>query len=271
VVMGAGGVDRRTTPRGQVGTGSAGWAPGSNPTMVGGRPLTGAGGLRSASIGRTPPTQAPGTGLALGGETRPTARLAVKRVIDVVGALVLLTVCLPVVLFVAALIRLDDSGPVLFRQIRVGRHRKPFRICKFRTMRPTSEAELADLLILNEAEPPLFKVADDRRVTRVGRLLRRSSLDELPQLWNVLLGHMSLVGPRPPLPREVLADAVHQDLRLALRPGMTGLWQVTGRSTIPYSQMVQLDLHYVQRWSLRLDAWILVRTLGAVMGGKGAY
>lgn len=208
--------------------------------------------------------------VVLGPEPHPV-RVAVKRLIDVVGALTLLLLSAPALLVVAALIRREDSGPVMFRQVRLGRHRRPFRIFKFRTMRVGSEAELASLAHRNDVEPPLFKVIDDPRVTRVGRVLRRWSIDELPQLLNVLLGHMSLVGPRPPLPGEAMVDGVHQELRLRVRPGITGLWQVKGRARLPYSQMVALDLAYVQRWSLSLDAWILLRTLWAVVSGRGAY
>ncbi len=208
--------------------------------------------------------------VVLGPDPHPV-RLAVKRLIDVVGALTLLLLTAPVFLVAAALIRWEDSGPVMFRQVRLGRHRRPFRIFKFRTMHVGSEAELASVAHRNDVEPPLFKVINDPRITRVGRVLRRGSVDELPQLFNVLLGHMSLVGPRPPLPREVMVDGVHQELRLRMRPGITGLWQVKGRARLPYSQMVALDLAYVQRWSLSLDAWILLRTLWAVVSGRGAY
>jgi len=199
------------------------------------------------------------------------ARRVAKAVFDRVGAALLLTAFAPVLAAVALAVRLDSPGPVLFRQVRVGRYGRAFQIYKFRTMHVDAERRLAEVRHLNEQDGVLFKIRDDPRVTRVGRYLRRFSLDELPQLFNVLGGTMSLVGPRPPLPREVAAYPADARRRLAVRPGMTGLWQVSGRSDLPWEEAVRLDLRYVENWSLTLDLVILLRTLTAVWRGAGAY
>jgi exopolysaccharide biosynthesis polyprenyl glycosylphosphotransferase len=198
------------------------------------------------------------------------ARRLLKRTIDIVGSLTLLVALLPVLLGTAVVVRLSSRGPVLFRQVRVGRGGRPFTLYKFRSMQVDAEARLAELVQHNESDGVLFKMADDPRVTAAGRLLRRASLDELPQLLNVLLGHMSLVGPRPPLPTEVAQydDDVHR--RLLVTPGITGLWQVSGRSDLSWSQAVRLDLYYVENWSVALDLEILWKTLFAVIRGSGA-
>ena len=195
----------------------------------------------------------------------------VKELVDRVGAATLIVLLAPALLAIAWRIRRDSPGPVLFRQVRAGRDGREFRIYKFRTMYVDAEARLADLRHLNENDGVLFKMRDDPRVTCVGRTLRRFSLDELPQLFNVILGQMSLVGPRPPLPAEVAM--YHDDVlrRLAVKPGMTGLWQVSGRSDLPWEEAVRLDLHYVENWSLSLDLVILLRTLTAVVRSSGAY
>ncbi len=195
----------------------------------------------------------------------------VKEVVDRVGALVLLVLFGPVLLAVALSVRLTSRGPVLFRQVRVGRDGREFRIFKFRSMYVDAEARLAELRHLNEHDGVLFKMRDDPRVTGVGRWLRRFSLDELPQLLNVVSGQMSLVGPRPPLPQEVAAYADDVRRRLAVKPGMTGLWQVSGRSDLPWEEAVRLDLRYVENWSLSLDLVILLRTMTAVVRSSGAY
>ncbi|MEV4704185.1 sugar transferase [Actinoplanes sp. NPDC049316] len=195
----------------------------------------------------------------------------VKDLFDRLGALILLVVFGPVLLTVALCVRLTSRGPVLFRQVRVGRDGSEFRIFKFRSMYVDAEARLAELRHLNEHDGVLFKIRDDPRVTPVGRWLRRLSLDELPQLLNVLLGQMSLVGPRPPLPSEVAAYADDVRRRLAVKPGMTGLWQVSGRSDLPWEEAVRLDLRYVENWSLSLDLMILLRTMTAVLRSSGAY
>jgi lipopolysaccharide/colanic/teichoic acid biosynthesis glycosyltransferase len=160
---------------------------------------------------------------------------------------------------------------VLFQQSRVGRQGVPFRCAKFRTMVPDAEARLAELHAATGYQGGLFKMADDPRVTRPGRWLRKHSLDELPQLWNVVRGDMSLVGPRPPLPHEVANYDAAARRRLHVRPGMTGLWQVSGRSDLSWEDAVRLDLYYVDNWSMLQDLHILFRTLGAVVRPRGAY
>jgi lipopolysaccharide/colanic/teichoic acid biosynthesis glycosyltransferase len=206
------------------------------------------------------------------GRRRAAAPSVGKRSVDVVAAVTLLVVLAPVLLLIAVLVRLGDGGPVLFRQTRVGLGGDLITVWKFRTMRVGAERELADLRHLDETgDGPLFKVRDDPRVTGVGRWLRRSSLDELPQLVTVLVGSMSLVGPRPALPREAARYTETERRRLTVRPGMTGLWQVSGRSSLPWGDGVRLDLHYVDHHSLRLDAWILFRTVPAVLLARGAF
>jgi lipopolysaccharide/colanic/teichoic acid biosynthesis glycosyltransferase len=160
---------------------------------------------------------------------------------------------------------------VLFTQIRVGRDGREFRIYKFRTMYTDAEARLAELKHLNDGDGVLFKMRNDPRVTAAGRSLRRYSLDEFPQLFNVVLGQMSLVGPRPPLPCEVAAYADDVRRRLAVKPGMTGLWQVSGRSDLSWEEAIRLDLRYVENWSLSMDVVIMLRTLTAVIRSSGAY
>ena len=194
-----------------------------------------------------------------------------KRVFDIVGSLGLLLAFAPVFAFAAAKIWLFDRGPIYFKQIRVGRDGELFHCWKFRTMVTNAEQLLAKLHEEQGYEGGLFKMENDPRVTGPGRWLRRFSLDELPQLINVLHGDMSLVGPRPPLEHEVAQydDAVRR--RLRVRPGMTGLWQVSGRSDLSWSEAIRLDLYYVDNWSMVQDLTILFRTFGAVMGSRGAY
>jgi exopolysaccharide biosynthesis polyprenyl glycosylphosphotransferase len=199
------------------------------------------------------------------------AELAVKRAVDLLGAIVGLLVGWPLFLLIALAIKLDSKGPVFFRQIRVGEHHRRFDIYKFRTMRVGAERELADLQEQNEADGVIFKIREDPRVTRVGRFLRRTSLDELPQFINVLRGEMSLVGPRPPIPAEVEQYQPWHEKRLTVPPGITGLWQVSGRSELTFDEMVLLDLYYIEHWSPWLDFAILVRTLPKVIARDGAY
>jgi exopolysaccharide biosynthesis polyprenyl glycosylphosphotransferase len=199
------------------------------------------------------------------------ARRLVKAFVDRVGATVLLVLACPFLALLALAVRVDSTGPVLFRQTRVGKDGHEFVIFKFRTMHIDAEARLAELRHLNEVDGALFKLRNDPRVTRVGRLLRKFSLDELPQLLNVIGGSMSLVGPRPPLPEEVAVYPDDARRRLAVRPGMTGLWQVSGRSDLSWDEAVRLDLQYVENWSLTLDLVIMLRTLSAVTRGAGAY
>jgi len=182
-----------------------------------------------------------------------------------------LLVLLPVMLLVAIAIKLDSPGPVFVVQERVRQGARPFRMYKFRSMVRNAEAMLAELRLLNEAEPPLFKIKRDPRLTRVGRYLRRFSIDEIPQLFNVLAGDMSLVGPRPPFAHEVAEDPLRQRLRLERVPGMTGVWQVSGRSELGYEQMMQLDLKYARDWSLAVDLKILLLTPLVVLTGQGAH
>lgn len=196
--------------------------------------------------------------------------LAMKRAMDVLVAGALLLLAAPVLLLVALLIQAEDRGPVLFRQERVGRFGRRFTMLKFRSMHTDAEARLASLAGLNEADGPVFKMAQDPRITRVGRWLRRSSLDELPQLVNVLRGEMSLVGPRPPLPDEVSGYEAWQRRRLSMKPGLTCIWQVSGRSRLDFETWMRLDLEYIDNWSLGLDLLLLLRTVPAVLTGDGA-
>lgn len=195
-----------------------------------------------------------------------------KRSIDVVGALVGLVLLAPIFLLVAIAIRLDSPGPVIFRQRRVGLNGREFEMYKFRSMYMDAEARKAELLAYNEVKDgPIFKMKQDPRITRVGHFIRRTSLDEFPQLWNVLVGQMSLVGPRPPLPSEVIRYSAEQRQRLSVVPGATGLWQVSGRSDLTsFNSMVALDLLYIKKWSLLSDLVILLKTVRVVIKMQGA-
>jgi len=197
--------------------------------------------------------------------------LVLKRALDVAFAGAVLVLGSPLWLLISLAIKLNSPGPVFFVQTRVGKDGSLFPALKFRSMRVGAEDELARIRHLNEASGPLFKIRDDPRITWVGRWLRRTSLDELPQLWNVLKGEMSLVGPRPPLPAEVEKYLEWHSKRLKVAPGMTGLWQVSGRSELPFDEMVLLDIYYIENWSLGMDFQILFRTLPAVLSGRGAY
>jgi len=197
-------------------------------------------------------------------------RLA-KAVLDLTLALVLLVLLVIPSLLIALAVKLDSRGPVLYRQERVGRDGRTFPMWKFRSMRVGADRELTELQRLNEADGPLFKLQSDPRVTRVGAFLRRHSLDEIPQLVNVLLGTMSLVGPRPPLQSEVDRYPTQLRRKLYVKPGMTGLWQISGRADLSWDEAVRLDLYYVENWSVALDALILWKTLAAVAKGRGAY
>jgi lipopolysaccharide/colanic/teichoic acid biosynthesis glycosyltransferase len=208
--------------------------------------------------------------------------LVVKRIVDVACSALLIALCAPLLVLIAILVKLTSRGPILFRQDRIGQYGRRFTFLKFRSMRvdndPTVHREYVTKLIAGEAErvtasangKGVYKLANDRRITRVGAFLRKTSLDELPQLINVLKGDMSLVGPRPPIPYELAAyQTWHRRRVLEVKPGITGLWQVTGRSRVKFDDMVRLDLRYATSWSLWLDLKILLRTPAAVI--KGAY
>jgi exopolysaccharide biosynthesis polyprenyl glycosylphosphotransferase len=198
--------------------------------------------------------------------------LAVKRALDVVGSVLGLIVLAPLFLGIAVLIKATSRGPVFYRQDRVGKDGPIFRILKFRTMTSGADAHVEKLMTANGGYAPFYKLREDPRVTRVGKWLRRSSLDELPQLVNVLRGEMSLVGPRPQVRAEVAQYEPEHHTRLRVKPGITGLWQVSGRSDIPWREAMHLDVHYVESWSLAADLRILLKTPKAVTHWRrGAY
>jgi len=218
----------------------------------------------------------PGTG------GKKKVSIALKRAIDIVGSFCLLLVLSPVLAAIALAIKLTSKGPVIFRQERIGQSKRTFQCFKFRTMYQNNDPKIHREYVRSfiagkveessEMEQSVYKITDDPRVTPVGRFLRRASLDELPQFWNVLMNEMSLVGPRPPLPYEFAEyDLWHQRRVLEVKPGVTGLWQVTGRSRTSFDEMVRMDLRYCQRWSLWLDFKILLATPSAVVKGSGAY
>lgn len=196
--------------------------------------------------------------------------LATKRLIDVGLSLLMMVLALPVLVFIAFLIKLSGGGKVLYRQTRCGLNGRRFTLYKFRTMVADAEERKQELLHLNEMDGPVFKLTKDPRVTVFGRFLRRFSLDELPQLWNVLRGDMSLVGPRPPIPDEVERYQRWQRRRLSMKPGLTCLWQISGRNQIDFDRWIQLDLEYIDSWSPWLDLKILLKTVPAVLSGRGA-
>lgn len=197
--------------------------------------------------------------------------LAVKRVFDMTLATLGIVVGMPVWLLLALAIKLDSRGPVFYRQLRVGQHGKLFEMYKFRSMAADADARRTELAARNEATGPLFKMRDDPRVTRVGRWMRALSIDEFPQLINVMNGTMSLVGPRPPLPGETESYSPQHWRRMEVPPGMTGLWQVSGRSTLSFEDMVRLDVFYIENWSVGFDLSLLMRTVPAVLLARGAY
>jgi exopolysaccharide biosynthesis polyprenyl glycosylphosphotransferase len=196
----------------------------------------------------------------------------VKRALDVVASAILLVLLMPVFLAVAVAIRLEDPGPILFKQTRVGRWGSLFTMWKFRSMYTDAEERKKDLMAQNEMQGGvIFKMKDDPRVTKVGRVIRKTSIDELPQLWNVLKGEMSLVGPRPPVPQEVNEYSLSDRRRLEVIPGITCIWQVSGRSDIPFDQQVELDVEYIESQSFWTDVKILLKTVPALLFGTGAY
>jgi exopolysaccharide biosynthesis polyprenyl glycosylphosphotransferase len=194
-----------------------------------------------------------------------------KRILDFAVALAMVIIAAPIMILTALAIKLDSPGPVLFKQTRVGKWGEQFPCYKFRSMYVDAEQRLKELATLNEADGPVFKIKDDPRVTRVGRIIRKLSIDELPQLFNVLKGEMSLVGPRPALPREVAQYEYDQIRRLHAMPGITGLQQVSGRSDVDFKRWVELDLQYIAEQSLWKDIQILLKTIPAVIWSKGAY
>jgi exopolysaccharide biosynthesis polyprenyl glycosylphosphotransferase len=194
-----------------------------------------------------------------------------KQALDLIGAGFVLLVLSPLFVVAAILIKLDSPGPVFYRAERIGLNGKPFAMLKFRSMVVDAEKGRLALVGRNEGAGPLFKMRHDPRITRVGRWLRRLSIDELPQLINVLRGQMSIVGPRPPLQSEVATYSGDVHRRLLVKPGITGLWQVSGRSNLPWEESVRLDLYYVENWSLMQDLLIVWRTIGAVCRSVGAY
>jgi lipopolysaccharide/colanic/teichoic acid biosynthesis glycosyltransferase len=201
----------------------------------------------------------------------PRGYRTLKRLVDVAGACGGLLLLLPLFPFIVALIKLETPGPVFFRQLRVGRRGSFFGCYKFRSMCGDAECRKDQLQHLNEATGAAFKIKDDPRITGVGRFLRRSSLDEFPQLWNVLCGQMTIVGPRPQIPSEVAQYTPADALRLLVRPGLTCLWQVSGRSQLDFAEWMALDREYVRRRGFRFDLNVLLRTLPAVIERKGAY
>lgn len=197
--------------------------------------------------------------------------MAFKRAVDIIVSALLLVLLGPLMLLIALAIKLDSSGSVLFQQTRVGRGGQLFTLYKFRSMRLGAESEVEHLSRYNEADGPLFKMRNDPRVTRVGRIIRKLSLDELPQLYNVLRGEMSVVGPRPALPSEVVQYEEWHRKRLDVAPGLTGLWQTSGRSDVTFDEMCLLDIYYAEQWSPLLDATIVLKTIPTVLFGRGAY
>ncbi|WP_146060076.1 sugar transferase, partial [Streptomyces sp. SM5] len=228
--------------------------------------------LSGTAAGRVRPASAAGlTLLHVAPPLRHGPQAVLKALVDRSGAALGLLVLAPLFLAVALAVRLSSRGPVFHRQIRHGRHNRPFTMWKFRTMVEDAESRREQLAPANESEGPMFKMRRDPRVTRIGHALRRTSVDELPQLLNVLRGDMSLVGPRPPLPDEAASYDERELRRLAVRPGLTGLWQVSGRSDLTWQETVRLDLWYVDNWSLAMDLGLLARTVRAVADGRGAY
>ena len=197
---------------------------------------------------------------------------ATKRIMDIVISALGMLLLSPLFLLIALAVKLSSPGPVFFKQVRVGRYGRHFTFYKFRSMRLNADAEKAGLMARNESrDGVIFKMKDDPRITKVGRFLRRTSLDELPQLWNVFIGDMSLVGPRPPVPKEVQEYTLEDRKRLDVIPGITCLWQIGGRSDIPFKEQVRLDKDYILAQGFWKDLAILLKTVPAIIGGKGAY
>jgi exopolysaccharide biosynthesis polyprenyl glycosylphosphotransferase len=196
-------------------------------------------------------------------------QLLVKRWTDILTSAILLTALFPIFVLVSILIKTTSRGPIHFKQQRIGYNGRLFTVLKFRTMVEDAQSYKKDLRNLNEMDGPVFKIKNDPRITKMGRILRKASIDELPQLINVLRGEMSLVGPRPPTPDEVIQYELTDRRRLSMKPGMTCIWQVSGRNNIPFKRWMDLDRQYIDNWSLRLDLRILVKTIPAVLKGSG--
>ncbi|WP_129690909.1 sugar transferase [Gottfriedia acidiceleris] len=195
-----------------------------------------------------------------------------KRLMDLIGAIFGLLLLLPVFIVVAIFIKLEDpKGPVFFYQTRVGKNGKEFKMYKFRSMVTDAEERLKELLKYNEVSGAMFKMKDDPRITKIGKFIRKTSIDELPQFINVLLGDMSLVGPRPPLPREVDEYTDYDKQRLLVTPGCTGLWQVSARNSVGFNEMVELDLKYINNRSIIYDIKLILKTIGLLLGSKNAF
>lgn len=199
------------------------------------------------------------------------AKLLLKRMFDVAVSFILLALLSPILLIIAGLIKMTSPGPILIKQVRCGLGGRKFTFYKYRSMNADAEERKRELEPLNEMSGPVFKIKDDPRITPVGRIIRKLSIDELPQLWNVLKGEMSLVGPRPPIPEEVQQYESWQRRRLSMRPGLTCLWQINGRNEVDFDQWMRLDLEYIDNWSLGLDFKIILRTIPVVLTGHGAH
>lgn len=205
-------------------------------------------------------------------DDRKKSYFFIKRMIDIIGSTVGLLLLSPLFIIIAILMKAEEpKGPIFFAQTRVGKNEKTFKMYKIRSMCVDAEDKLAELLQLNEVEGAMFKMKDDPRVTKVGKFIRKTSIDELPQLLNVLKGDMSLVGPRPPLLREVVDYTEYDKQRLLIKPGCTGLWQISGRNEVGFDEMVELDLRYIRQLSLKNDAIIVVKTVGVMLKPNGAY
>ncbi|NIA25983.1 MAG: hypothetical protein GWP04_10515 [Gammaproteobacteria bacterium] len=201
----------------------------------------------------------------------PAWQLAVKRAVDIVTSIFFLIALSPILVAAAIAVKLTSTGPLLYIQDRVGKDGRTFRFAKFRSMRDGAHTELDDLRHLNEVDGPVFKMREDPRITPFGRFMRKYSIDELPQLFHVLTGDMSLVGPRPPIPAEVLTYDEWQRQRLLTKPGITCIWQVSGRSDLDFETWVEMDVEYIRTWKPSLDFLILLKTLPAVISARGAY
>ena len=205
-------------------------------------------------------------------ENKHKSYFIIKRLVDILGSITGLILLSPLFVIIAFLMKLEEPrGPIFFAQTRVGKDEKTFKMYKIRSMCVDAEEKFADLLQHNEIEGAMFKMKDDPRVTRVGKFIRKTSIDELPQLLNVLKGDMSIVGPRPPLLRELVDYTKYDKQRLLVKPGCTGLWQISGRNEVGFDEMVELDLKYISQLSLKKDTIIMLKTLGVILKPHGAY